>query len=92
MYYSYPVPRTYGWSPYAYPGTVRTPDVRKPPKPEEIINPHVKPSSKEAAEKAKDRVTRARSQTVINPYAGNSGLKAGVELAQLLKQRALDLR
>jgi hypothetical protein len=87
VYYSYPVPRTYGYSPYAYPGTVMTPDLAKPPVPAEIINPHVKPSSREAAEKAKDRVTQTRSQTIINPYAGNPGLKAGVDLAQLLKQK-----
>ncbi len=87
VYYSYPIPRTYGYSPFAYPGTVMTPDLPRPPVPAEIINPHVKPSSQEAAQKAKDRVTQTRSQTIINPYAGNPGLKAGVDLAQLLKQQ-----
>src|ERR1700742_789907 len=27
VYYSYPVPRTYGYSPFAYPPSVMTPDV-----------------------------------------------------------------
>ena len=27
VYYSYPVPRTYGWSPFAYPPGVMTPEV-----------------------------------------------------------------
>jgi hypothetical protein len=40
VYYSYPVPRTYGYSPFAYPGYIMTPEGCEP-EPLEIINPHV---------------------------------------------------
>lgn len=40
VYYSYAVPRTFGHSPFAYPGTYRTPEVDVP-EPEVIDNPHV---------------------------------------------------
>jgi hypothetical protein len=40
VYYSQPVPRTYGYSPFAYPPGVMTPDVA-PPQPEVIKNPYV---------------------------------------------------
>ena len=40
VYYSLPVGRPYGWSPFAYPGWVETPRVA-PPRPMVIQNPHV---------------------------------------------------
>ncbi len=40
VYYSLPVPRTYGWSPFAYPPGMMTPEVA-PPAPAEMQNPHV---------------------------------------------------
>ncbi len=42
VYYSVPVPRTYGYSPFAYPGTVPTPEVSI--QPADIINPYVDPA------------------------------------------------
>jgi hypothetical protein len=39
VYYSYPVPRPYGYSPFAYPGWVRTPDVPAPLQPATVVNP-----------------------------------------------------
>lgn len=59
VYYSLPVPRTYGYSPYAYPGSVRTPEVEMA---EVIENPHAKD---------KPEVTPARTvayQIIDNPY------------------------
>ena len=59
VYYSHPVPRPYGFSPYAYPGWVRTPDARyseaasvsrvaRSPEPRveplRIVNPYVDPA------------------------------------------------
>ena len=41
VYYSYPVPRTYGYSPYAYPGTVMTPEIVSPAAALPIENPHM---------------------------------------------------
>jgi len=40
VYYSQPVGRPYGWSPFAYPGWVETPPVA-PPQPMVIQNPYV---------------------------------------------------
>src|SRR5215475_13181247 len=46
VYYSVPVPRTYGWSPFAYPPGTMTPDVVEDV-PQQIINPYV-PQNKES--------------------------------------------
>jgi hypothetical protein len=62
VYYSQPVPRTYGYSPYAYPGTVMTPEVVEP---EIIENPHV--TQPPAAEPAAD-VKVVRFEVIHNPY------------------------
>jgi hypothetical protein len=74
VYYSYPVPRTYGYSPFAYPPHVMTPEVEGEAKAVEIVNPYVpqqKPAAKEADRSA---VTAAEPQplVVINPFAGPS--------------------
>lgn len=72
VYYSQPVPRSYGWSPFAYPPGVMTPAVEAP-KPQTIINPHVQqppqcaPSSTET--KAKTTGYEAPPpKEVINPF------------------------
>jgi hypothetical protein len=73
VYYSYPVPRTYGYSPFAYPGCVMTPEMCGEVQPLEIINPYV-PSDPEgkAASTTKDRTANASRQpeplVIINPY------------------------
>jgi hypothetical protein len=72
VYYSYPVPRTYGYSPFAYGPWVMTPDVTMAPQPLEIINPHV-PSTKTNAPAKKDDSTAAASRqpeplVILNPY------------------------
>src|SRR3970040_1649331 len=41
VYYSYPVPRTYGYSPFAYPPHVMTPEIEGKPTAVEIVNPYV---------------------------------------------------
>src|SRR5262245_48352075 len=41
VYYSYPVPRTYGYTPFAYPPYVMTPDVVEDKQPTTIENPYV---------------------------------------------------
>lgn len=48
VYYSVPMPRTYGYSPFAYPGEVPTPEVQFGPPPETIINPHAQPAKSSA--------------------------------------------
>ena len=66
VYYSVPVPRTYGYSPFAYPPTVRTPDVASATcSPVEVINPYV-PSSGKAAPSAPSK-RRPKARTVGKP-------------------------
>jgi hypothetical protein len=62
VYYSVPVPRTYGYSPYAYPGTMPTPEVVEP---EVIENPHVE---QPAQESPASNVKVVRYQIIHNPY------------------------
>jgi hypothetical protein len=72
VYYSRPVPRTYGWSPWAYPPGVLTPDVAC--QPEIVDNPHVEGSSQRKGGVTRpkaglDRNASYRVPKVIdNPY------------------------
>ncbi|HEY4235352.1 MAG TPA: hypothetical protein VGM76_18110 [Lacipirellulaceae bacterium] len=83
VYYSYPVPRTYGYSPFAYPPYVMTPDVAQDSAPIEITNPYV-PSSKQ--EKSKDQSDQTAARTsphneplvIINPYVSTKESIAGM--------------
>jgi hypothetical protein len=74
VYYSYPVPRTYGYSPFAYPPGVMTPDVVMPVAPQEIINPHVPstPNGPSGQLPLPDRTTAVPPQpaplAIINPF------------------------
>jgi hypothetical protein len=71
VYYSVPVPRTYGYSPFAYPGCVMTPEVVMP-RAETIINPHVQPLPlpKDGAPKEKKTSGKVavQPQVIVNPY------------------------
>ena len=72
VYYSAPVPRTYGYSPFAYPPGYATPDLVAESSPLEIINPHFKTSTESVGKAAEDQVTVTSDQTapllVLNPY------------------------
>ncbi|MGC3969082.1 MAG: hypothetical protein QM775_17485 [Pirellulales bacterium] len=48
VYYSRPVPRTYGYSPFAYPGDVMTPELPAV-EPEIIVNPYVDQAAPKAS-------------------------------------------
>lgn len=63
VYYSAPVPRTYGYSPFPYPGSVPTPEVVMGP--EEILNPYVDPES--VPEEAPEPAQEASNQTAASP-------------------------
>jgi hypothetical protein len=63
VYYSHPVPRAYGYSPYAYPPGYVTPVVQPLP-PKEVANPYV-PRQRKAA--TADR-TAAAPQVLMNPF------------------------
>jgi hypothetical protein len=74
VYYSYPVPRTYGYSPFAYPPSIMTPEVVGEPKAVEIVNPYV--PQKKSAEGETDRsagtAAQPRPLVVINPFVSPS--------------------
>jgi hypothetical protein len=78
VYYSYPVPRTYGYSPFAYPPGVMTPDVTVDSAPLEITNPYV-PSTKQEKPAAHADTTAAQKAphveplVIINPFVSTKG-------------------
>jgi hypothetical protein len=65
VYYSYPFPRTYGYSPYAYPGTIETPQIEIE-RPAVIENPHT--SDKKLKRDQRER-TASTQKEIINPFA-----------------------
>jgi hypothetical protein len=75
VYYSYPVPRTYGFSPFAYWPSVMTPDPLGVIQPMEIINPYV-PSSGQPTKPKADQAAAASARpqpqplVIYNPYVG----------------------
>lgn len=79
VYYSVPVPRTYGYSPFAYPPNVRTPEVAVEARPVTINNPYV-PATKPATAPGNSKPDRAAETTkqveplvVINPFVAQPG-------------------
>ena len=63
VYYSQPVARPYGYSPYAYPRWIETPQPKPVVKPAMISNPFVTPKVKKA--EPNKAVT---AQMIFNPY------------------------
>ena len=79
VYYSAPVPRTYGYSPFAYPPGTRTPDIELPTTAaKEIINPYVPASTKSEAD-VEDSVTQRQSTVaplaIVNPYFNSAPIE-----------------
>jgi hypothetical protein len=73
VYYSYPVPRTYGYSPFAYPPHVMTPEIEGKPTAVEIVNPYVpqqKPTTGESDRSA--GTAQPQPLVVVNPFVGPS--------------------
>lgn len=73
VYYSYPVARTYGYSPFAYPPGTMTPNA--PPKVAalEIVNPYVRSSDRPATPPTPKREelvdpTASQPRMYYNPY------------------------
>jgi hypothetical protein len=81
VYYSYPVPRTYGYSPFAYPPNVMTPDVVMGDEaPLEIVNPYVPSTQQTPAANADQSAAAARQANrqpqplvIMNPYVTATG-------------------
>ncbi|MCA9166639.1 MAG: hypothetical protein KDB23_03180 [Planctomycetales bacterium] len=74
VYYSAPVPRSYGYSPYAYPGTMETPAIVMP---EIIENPHVEKMPAPAQE---TNMKVVRAQVINNPFV-RAELQASSQVA-----------
>lgn len=75
VYYSYPVPRPYGYSPFAYGPDVRTPEILAESQPLEINNPYVPSSIKSSASTPADQTVETKPARkaveplmVTNPY------------------------
>jgi hypothetical protein len=72
VYYSYPLPRTYGYSPFAYPFGSPTPEIDllpiEPVKPKNTFNPYVPGIG------PTDRVTQAEPKLIYNPYVNAARL------------------
>lgn len=79
VYYSYPVPRTYGYSPFAYPPGTMTPDVvmGEEVQPVEIVNPYV-PQEQQDKARADQSASNAKISTqpqplvIINPFVAGA--------------------
>lgn len=91
VYYSAPVPRTYGYSPFAYPPGVMTPDlVETVAEPQVIENPYVVPeaTSEGPAMIAPESVDQTTSVApvrgpleILNPYVSQTGGASGMASA-----------
>jgi hypothetical protein len=72
VYYSAPVPRTYGYSPFAYPPGTATPELpSQVMAAQEILNPYVPASTvvdKEEADNVTQRTTTPAALAIVNPF------------------------
>lgn len=80
VYYSQPVARTYGYSPFAYPGSVRTPDVKAAaPQAKVITNPHATPVKSEKVEKELNLKLANKQLEILNPFVKPATKMVSVE-------------
>ncbi|HVC95362.1 MAG TPA: hypothetical protein VND64_16825 [Pirellulales bacterium] len=68
VYYSMPVPRTYGYSPFAYPPGFMTPEIL-PAEPKVMLNPHAPRRS--SPKRTGERVTMS-PRIIVNPYVAQT--------------------
>jgi len=81
VYYSYPVPRSYGYSPFAYPGYVRTPEIERPA-PQTILNPYVEPKTE--TEDLSNETAHA-PLTILNPFVEQPVATSEPRLARIIQ-------
>lgn len=69
VYYSYPVPRTYGHSPYAYPAWFKTPEAATPT-PITLDNPYVpqRANATETTNRSAAITSQPPPLVIMNPY------------------------
>lgn len=81
VYYSYPVPRTYGYSPFAYLPTEKTPEVVMEVEPLSMMNPYFERDVEPAIDAAESKVDRTAGQAELGPVViNNPYVQPGVEL------------
>lgn len=71
VYYSQPVPRTYGYSPFAYESDVKTPDAVDAMPAAVITNPYIDQNNLKESKDSKDAddvVSTVTPQEILNPY------------------------
>ncbi len=74
VYYSTPVPRTFGYSPFAYSGNVRTPEVVDMGHAQVLTNPYVtpvkevKPAVTPAKKEEQQAIAKTRPRWITNPH------------------------
>lgn len=76
VYYSYPVPRPYGFSPFAYPGTTMTPEVdfaATAIAPKTIENPYIK-TNQVPRKPAESHTTAITPMRISNPFVAGAQL------------------
>jgi hypothetical protein len=90
VYYSMPIPRTYGWSPFAYPPGTMTPEI-EPATPQDLINPYVPQQNDSKKEGKPAQATAARTasynppvpQVLINPYVNQTKFAASTSMTKI---------
>jgi len=84
VYYSEPVPRTYGYSPFAYPPGTMTPDVSYAPEPVTISNPYAPatpvtvPSEMKPTDRSASASQEPQPLVIINPFVSPASRVATV--------------
>jgi hypothetical protein len=68
VYYSAPVPRAYGWSPFAYPAYVMTPEAKPVAKPAMFHNPYVDPPKPAVDKKSENKSAANFPKIMTNPF------------------------
>jgi hypothetical protein len=89
VYYSYPVPRTYGWSPYAYPPGTMTPELelQAAPAPTSFRNPFYKPEGKTESTASTDSQGSTAALRIVNPFVAGAADRPAAKLAKVVTNK-----
>ena len=79
VYYSYPVARPYGFSPFAYPPGTMTPEAKPAVSAREYINPYVPSGAQSGA--SPDQSTSI-GRMYVNPFVDRAGTASTASLAK----------
>jgi hypothetical protein len=75
VYYSAPVPRAYGWSPFAYPAYVMTPEPKPTAKPAMFQNPYVDPPKPAVEKKTEHKSAMVLPKIMTNPFVEQTAVQ-----------------